>query len=127
MLRLGLFFKLMIASLSVSLLSFALLPQMSLIMTLKALAFGTVLSIGVTVFYPEVRGIKEGDRVAVVTDSAIRGIIGRVGRAATDGRKREKIRILLSNGSEVQGIIEDYSGLITPAKIRILYEEKLVE
>jgi hypothetical protein len=127
MLRLGLFFKLMIASLSVSLLSFALLPQMSLIMTLKALAFGTVLSIGVTVFYPEVRGIKEGDRVAVVTDSAIPGIIGRVGRAATDGRKREKIRILLSNGSEVQGIIEDYSGLITPAKIRILYEEKLVE
>lgn len=127
MLRLAFFFKLMIASLCVSLLSFALLPQMTLIMTLKALAFGTVLSIGVTAFYPEVRGIKEGDRVAVVTDSAIPGIIGRVGRAAADGRKTEKIRILLSNGSEVQGIIEDYSGLITPAKIRILYEEKLVE
>ncbi len=126
-LRLALFFKLMIASLCVALLSFALLPQMTLIMTLKALAFGTVLSIGVTVCYPEVRGIKEGDRVAVVTDSAIPGIIGRVGRAVTDGRKKEKIRIVLSNGSEVHGIIEGYSGLISPAKIRILYEEKLVE
>lgn len=117
----------MLSSICVALVSFALLPQMSILMTLKALAFGTALSIGVTVFYPEVRGIKEGDPVAVVTDSAIPGIIGRVGRAVTDGRKKEKIRIVLNNGSEVHGIIENYSGLITPAKIRVIYEEKLVE
>jgi hypothetical protein len=117
----------MIASLCISLLSFALVPEMTIIGTLKLFALGTVISVGVTAFYPEFRGIKEGDQVAVVSDSAIPGIIGRVGRAVSDGRKREKIRIVLNNGSEVHGIIENYSGLITPAKIRIIYEERLVE
>lgn len=125
--RLAMFFKLMIISVCISLLAFALLPEMTVIATLKSLALGLVLSTGITVLYPEMRGIKEGDPVALVTDSAIPGILGRVGRAVSDGRKRERIRIVLNNGSEVQGIIENYSGLITPAKIRVLYEEKLVE
>ena len=124
--RMMLFFKLMLLSLCVSLLSFALMPEATFIGTLKIMAVGTVLSIGITAFYPEVRGVRAGDKVSVVADVAIPGILGRLGRAAADGRKNEHIKITLQNGSEVLGVIESYPGLVSPAKIRILYEEKLV-
>lgn len=125
--RLLLFGKLMIVSLCASLLAFALLPDSTVIGALKLFALGTVASIAITVFYPEVRGVRSGDRVSVVTDSAIPGIIGKIGMAMADGRKNEQIKITLRNGSEVLGVIESYTGLITPAKIRIIYEEKLVD
>lgn len=125
--RLMLFSKLMLISLCISLLSFAFLPEATLMETLKIMAFGTVLSIGITVFYPDVRGIKAGDKVAVVSNSAIPGILGRLGRAATHGKVNEQIKITLHNGSEVLGVIESYQGIISPAKIRILYEERLVD
>lgn len=121
-----LFFKLMIISLCISLLSFAFVEP-TLIGTLRLMAVGVVASIGITAFYPEFRGIKNGDQVAVVTDSAIPAIIGRIGKAVSSGRKNGQIKIVLNNGSEIHGIIESYSGLISPPKIRIIYEEKLVE
>ena len=124
--RLMMFCKLMILSLCISLLSFALL-SVAPIETLKIMAIGTVLSIGITAFYPDIRGIKQGDMVAVVNDSSIPSIIGRQGRAAANGRKNDHIKIVLNNGSEVLGVIESYTGIISPPKIRILYEEKLVD
>jgi hypothetical protein len=126
-LRLILFAKLIILSLCASLLAFALLPEFTLMSTLKMFALGTVVSIGITAFYPEVRGVKSGDTVSIVTDSALPGILGRMGIAVVDGKKNDKIKITLQNGSEVLGIIESYTGLISPAKIRIIYEERLVE
>jgi hypothetical protein len=118
--------KLIVIVICIALLSFALLPDATLIGTLKILAGGIVVSIAITAFYPEVRGVKQGDTVAVVKDSAIPSIIGRLGRAAASGRKNDQIKIML-NGSEVVGIIEGYGGLISHPKIRIIYEEKLVE
>jgi hypothetical protein len=125
--KIMMFGKLMLLAISISLLSFALLPESTIIGTLKILALGTVGSIAISVFYPEMRGIKEGDTVSVVSDSAIPGIIGRLGIAANDGRKKEQIKILLNNGTEILGVIESYTGLISPPKIRVLYEEKLVD
>lgn len=125
--RLILFGKLMVITICLSLAAFGLLPEATLMGTLKMLALGTVASVGITVFYPDLRGVKSGDTVSVVTNSALPGIIGRLGTASTDGRKNEQIKITLQNGSEVLGIIEGYVGLVTPAKIRIIYEEKLVD
>ncbi|MBU0532473.1 hypothetical protein KKB44_03195 [Candidatus Micrarchaeota archaeon] len=125
--RIAMFFKLMLISICISLLAFGLLPEITIITTLKIFAISTVISIGATALYPDVRGVKSGDKVAVVTDSALPGIIGRVGKAAANGRKNDQIKITLNNGTEVLGIIESYTGLITPAKIRIIYEEKLVD
>lgn len=123
--RLMLFVKLMVISLCASLLSFAFLSVAPLD-ALKVMAMGTVASIAITAFYPEVRGIRQGDTVSVVADSAIPSIIGRLGTAAAAGRKNDRIRITLQNGSEVLGVIEDYEGLISPPRIRILYEERPV-
>lgn len=124
--RLMFFAKLMIIALCVSLLSFALL-DFPVIEALKVFALGTVGSITIAAFYPELRGVKEGDTVSVVANSTIPSIIGRLGRAGADGRKNEQIKIVLPNGTEVTGVIENYGGIISHPKIRILYEEKLVE
>jgi len=125
--RIAIFFKLMIASVCISLLAFALVPGVGIIEALKLLALSTVISIAITAFYPDIRGIKAGDTVSVVNDSNIPSIIGRMGIAAASGRKNGQIKITLSNGNEVIGVVESYVGLISPPKIRILYEEKLVE
>ena len=125
--RLMLFLKLMVVCACFSLLWFALAPDSTVLGLLKVAALGTVFSIAATVVYPEIRGIRAGDTVSVVTDSGIPSIIGRMGRAAQGGRKSEQIKILLQNGTEVLGIIESYIGLISPPKIRAVYEERLVE
>jgi hypothetical protein len=125
--RIALFFRLMILSLCISLLAFALLPQTTLIGALKIMALGVVISIAVAAFYPELRGVKKGDKVAVVSDTSVPGFLGRQGKASMSGRKNQKIRINLQNGSEATGVIESYCGMISPAKIRILYEERLAE
>lgn len=127
LMRIMMFIKLMVASLCLSLLAFALLPDSSLIGTLKIMALGTVLSIAATAFYPEFRGIRAGDAVSVVTDSGIPAIIGRMGTAAAPGKKNQRIKIMLQNGTEVLGVIESYTGIISPPRIRLLYEERLVD
>jgi hypothetical protein len=125
--RIALFFKLIVLSLCAALLSFALVPEVMLMGALKIMALGTVLSIAVAAFYPEIRGIRAGDTVSVVADSGIPSIIGRLGTAAAAGRKNQQIKITLSNGSEVIGVVESYTGLVSPPRIRVLYEERLVE
>ena len=125
--RLMLFFKLMILALCTSLVSFALLQNSTILGALKILALGTVFSIVITVFYPEIRGVKAGDTVSVVSGSGLPALLGRIGRASAAARKNEQVKIILDNGNEVVGQVESYIGLIGPAKIRLLYEEKLVE
>lgn len=125
--RMLLFFKLMVAALCASLLAFALAPGATVVDGLKIMALGTVLSIAITAYYPEFRGIKAGDAVAVVNHPGIPSLIGRPGTAAANGRRNERIKIVLGNGNEVLGVIESYTGLISPPRIRAIYEEKLVE
>ncbi|MBU0591224.1 hypothetical protein KKF81_02075 [Candidatus Micrarchaeota archaeon] len=125
--RLMLFFKLVILSLCASLLFFALAPESTLVDTLKLMAFGTVSSIAVTAFYPDIRGIKLGDKVSVVNSSSTPGILGRLGKAMAHCKKNDRVKIVLDNGGEILGIVESYSGLISPPKIRAIYEERLVD
>ena len=125
--RLGLFFKLFVISLACSLAAFALLPNSSLLFLAKTFVLGVGISIVVSIVYPEVRGVKKGDMVSVVLSSSVPFLIGRVGRAISNARKNSEVRVRFDNGEEAVGIVESYSGLISPPKVRILYEEKIVE
>jgi hypothetical protein len=125
--RILLFMKLLLLCACAGLLWFGFSPDATLMGLLKLLAIGAVGAVAAAVFYPELRGIKAGDAVSVVTDSGIPSLIGRMGRAAASGKKNQEIKILLQNGTEVIGIIESYTGIISPPRIRILYEERLVE
>ena len=120
-----LFFKLALVFLCVCLVCYSVL-NFSVIESVKIFAFGIFISIMTTVAYPEIRGIKKGDVVSVVTDSTALALFGRSGIAANNSRKKQEIKILFSNGTEVIGIVESYSGIISPPKIRLLYEEKPV-
>ena len=124
--RLGLFVKLALISLCISLLAFAL-AKYSFIDSARLFALEIVLSIAVTAFYPDFRGIKTGDQVAVVTNDAVPSLLARFGRAAGAGKKSDRIKIILDNGTEVLGTIESYPGLISPGRIKVVYEERLVE
>jgi hypothetical protein len=124
--RLVMFGKLLLVSICLPLLYFGLASGVGIVECLKLMAIGTVASVAITAAYPEIRGIKSGDMVAVVSDSAIPSIIGKPGTAAADGRRNQKIKVRLDNGSEVLGQIEEYIGLISPPRVRLIYEEKLV-
>jgi hypothetical protein len=123
----SIFFKVFIAAVCISLLYFAFVPEATLMMLLKMLAVGTVASVAVSIVYPEIRGVKDGDTVSVVYGKTISPLLGKAGTAMEEGKKNRQIRVKLNNGSEVVGIVESYIGVITPPRIRVVYEEKLVE
>lgn len=127
MVKLHLFFKLFMASFVLSLLAFALIPEADLLFLLKALALGTALSVAIAVLYPQVRGVQQGDQVSVVTSSMIPALFGKGGIAISNGKLNSQIRIRLDNGREAVGVVESYNGLLTLPRVRLLYEEKLVE
>ncbi len=129
--KLFLFFKLSLISLALSLGLFALTPHASLGMGLlyfaQSLALGIGISIILSLVYPEFRGVQKGDSVSVMVSSALPSIIGKIGKALSPGRKNSEIRVRFDNGEEAVGIIESYAGIISPPRVRIIYEERMLE
>jgi len=125
--RLIIFAKLMLVLGCASLLFFVFYPESTVMLLLKLLAGSAVLSVVVSIVYPDVRGVKTGDTVSVVSGTGVSLLLGRLGRAMEQGRKNNKIKVRLDNGNEVIGVVETYDGLITPPRIRLIYEERLVE
>ena len=125
--RIGLFSKLFVISLAVSLLAFAVVPEATVMFLLKAIALGLGFSILITVVYPGLRGIRRGDSVSVISNSVLPSIFGKGGVALTTGKLNSEVRIRLDDGREAVGVIESYDGMLSLPRVRLLYEEKLVE
>lgn len=129
--KLFLFFKLFLISLAASLFLFALLPQQGLragiLFFAQMFALGIGLSILISLAYPEFRGVQKGDTVSVMVSSALPSLIGKIGKALSQGRKNSEIRVRFDNGEEAVGIIESYAGIISPPRVRIIYEERMIE
>lgn len=125
---LSMFVKVTALSIAAALVSFAVYGT-DLLFLAKALALAIGLSIAVTVFYPHLRGIRRGDRISVVGNGGIPLILGlgRTGFALSDGILHKEIRVKFDDGKEAIGIVESYEGMFSPPKVRLLYEEKLVE
>ncbi len=121
------FAKVFVLAAVLSLFAYALTP-IGLTALLKYLALGLAVSIVVALAYPELRGIRSGDSVSVVSKSpSIPFLIGNIGRAISAGRKNSEIRIRLNSGGEAVCVVEGYEGILSLPKVRIIYEEKLVE
>lgn len=123
--RLKIFLQFMAVSACASLVSFSLLAA-TLMESVRMMALGAVLSMGIAAAYPELRGVRKGDPVTVVPDAAVPGLMGKPGRAASDGRKNARIRVALPNGTEALGVVESNAGLLSPPKVRMIYEERPV-
>lgn len=120
------FVKLFVLFLAVSLLVFAVYNT-GFMELARMVALGTVASIIVSVVYPEVRGIKEGDNVSVAASSAVPFFVGRRGVALSDAKKGKQVKIRFGNGSEAVGVVHSYEGILSPPRIRLLYEERIAE
>ncbi|MFH1222176.1 MAG: hypothetical protein V1492_03765 [Candidatus Micrarchaeota archaeon] len=124
--KLILFAKSMLVLGMLSLLAFIAMP-MDLLTLAKLLAAAIVISVIFSIAYPELRGLKKGDTVMVLASDSPYSLLGRFGTAAQDGKKNSTVKIKLGDGNEVTGLVESYEGLITPPRVRVMYEERLVE
>lgn len=124
--RLMIFLKISVLFVCFALVAFAF-TEATLLSLLKMVAVGLVLSVAVSAVYPELRGIRMGDTVSVVGGNSIHTLLGKFGMALDKGKKNAKIKVRLDNGNEVLGVIESYDGLLTPPRIKVVYEERLVE
>ena len=98
----------------------------------KALALAIGFSIVFTIALPYARGVRKGDKVQINGMAAnmpnfISWFAGRNGLALTDASLNKEIRIRLDDGKEAVGVVESYENLFSPTKVRLLYEEKIVE
>jgi len=124
--RLMLFVKLSVLFSCLALLFFAL-TDAAVLSLLKMVAGGVVVSVAISAVYPEMRGIRKGDAVSVVTGNALPAMLGRLGVALDEGKRQGRIKVRLDNGNEVLGVVESYEGILSPPRIKIVYEERLVE
>ncbi|MEM4707453.1 MAG: flagella basal body P-ring formation protein FlgA, partial [Candidatus Anstonellales archaeon] len=101
---------------------FAVLPGLGILDLVKLLAGATALTILIAFFYPMIRGVNKGDEVVVVAEN-MPVLFGKIGRALVNAKKGEEIKVRLNDGREVVGILEEYEGLFSPPKVKILFEK----
>jgi hypothetical protein len=106
---------------ALSLLVFAFLPNAGLMDLIKLFAASTAITILFSFLYPMIRGVNKGDEVVVVSEN-MPVIFGKIGRALVNAKKGEEIRVRLSDGRDIIGILEEYEGLFSPPRVRILFE-----
>jgi len=121
-----LFVKSFLVLLMISLVGFIFF-EIDVMLLLKLIAGAIVVSVVFSIAYPEVRGVRGGDTVMIVSSDNPLTLVGRFGRAIDAGRKNATIKVRLKDGNEIVGIIEEYSGIITPPRVKPVYEERLVE
>jgi hypothetical protein len=88
---------------------------------IKLFAASTAITILFSFLYPMIRGVNKGDEVVVVSEN-MPVIFGKIGRALVNAKKGEEIRVRLSDGRDIIGILEEYEGLFSPPRVRILFE-----
>ena len=79
-------------------------------------------SLLVAMVYPQVRGVKAGDMMLLISDEGIFSI--RTAVALEGKRLNETIRLSLPDGREAIGMVESYAGIITPARARLMVESQ---
>ncbi|SRR3989339_1879314 len=124
--QIQIFFKVFLISLCLSLIVFAF-GDIGLGTLAKILAIGVVISIAIGALYPQIRGVHNGDMVSATSHPNLPALMGRFGKALSGGKINSQIKVKFENGEEAIAIIEKYGGLLSPPKVRIVYEEKLIE
>lgn len=115
--------KALVALFGVSLLAFALVPGMDFLGLAKMLAGSVGAAVLFVVLYPHARGVKRGDRVAVM-GGPLAGLFGAVGTAADDCRVEGEVRVRFARGREAVGVLKSYEGLFSPARVELMYEKE---
>lgn len=121
------FFKFFLLAAVISLAWFGLTPDTGLMDLLKLLAVGTALAIVVAFFWPSIRGVKKGDRLLIVSGNIIPIFGASSGISLSDAKESMEVHFKLDNGMEGVGTLQDYGGLLSYPKVKMIYEEHLAE
>jgi membrane protein implicated in regulation of membrane protease activity len=113
-----------LALLAVSLIYFALTPGQSLLDMVKYFALSLGLSIAFLLLYPRLRQVRKGDQVTITGSMPMpfASLLGFTAVALSDAQLGGEVRVRI-NGREAFGIVESYEGLLSPPRIRIVFEE----
>jgi hypothetical protein len=122
--RFGLFIRLFLIEVVLALLLFAFTPDAGLLDLLKMVAIGAAVALAFALFYPEIRGIKQGDLVAVVANSAMPVFFGKNGIALSSAKVNNELTVRFDNGEEIKGTLESYAGFFTLPKVRAVVDFK---
>jgi hypothetical protein len=119
------FFALFGFLLALSLLTYGFL-NLNLDWLIRAIAVSLGISILFLIFYPRLRGVRKGDEVVVISHSFIPSFLGRKGKVIKVYKDHVVVR-LLEDGREITGVIESYEELLSPPRVRIVYEEQIIK
>ncbi len=111
---------------ALSLIIYALIPGLNLSILLKLLALSIGITIIIALFYDHIRGAKKGDKVVVIDSSFLPSILGREGTLLQDARVGDVVNVVLLNGKEIKGLLVNYEDLLSPHKVRVIYEEQKI-
>ena len=111
---------------AVSLIYFAITPGQGLLELLKFMALSLGISIVFLLVYPRIRKVRKGDQVAITGSMPVpfASFLGLTATALSDAAMGEEVKVKLGRGSEAVGMVESYEGLLSPPKIRLVYEVK---
>jgi len=119
------FFALFGFLLALSLLTYGFL-NLNLDWLIRAIAVSLGISILFLIFYPRLRGVRKGDEVVVISHSFIPSFLGRKGKVIRVHKDHVVVR-LLEDGREITGVLESYEELLSPPRVRIVYEEQIIK
>ena len=106
-----------------------LLPELGAANVLLGLiqfeAVAVILSAGIAYALPMFLGIMKGENVLILTHDPIRNrTIIKIGKALETRKKGQEIKVT-TGGDPETGIVQEYSGIVTPARVRIKPEENI--
>lgn len=112
---------------ALALIAWAVLPyNFGLLDLAKFMAVAVGLSMLMLMLYPGIRGVKKGDPVLSMKAGSSPMLLfsASMYTAIEDGKKGDRIGIVLADGTMAEGVVVSYEGLLTPARIRLTHEEK---
>lgn len=122
--NIALFFKSLLLSAAIVLVSFALWGS-DLMFLAKGMALAIGASIVVAIAYPQLRGVRKGDRVSLVRQNMLTlPGFGKTGFALNHSSMHKEVRVKMDDGREAVGVVESYESLLSPPRVRIMYEEQ---
>jgi len=133
---LPLFLRVFLLSSSLSLLAFALLPDVDMWLLVKLLALSLGITLIIPVLYPHLRGVRKGDVVQAV-NAPMRSFLpipflsafsmGGQFISLDNGRIGSRIKVAMPDGSWREALVLSYSGLFNPARVRLLEAEHTIK
>lgn len=111
---------------AISLIYFAITPGQGLLELLKFMALSLGISIVFLLVYPRIRQVRKGDHVTITGSmpAPFASFLGLTAIALSDAAMGKEVRVKLGRGTEAVGMVESYEGMLSPPKIRLVYEVK---